>query len=80
MTAVLTVIVCLGTVIGAVAGFFKKFTKTSFWGVTALLSLLLVTAVGSVVKKEANSYGLLVIIVAVASLIVLSIIFLTLQK
>lgn len=79
MTAVFTVIVCLGAVAGAVAGFFKKFTRTSFWGVAALLTLLMVAAIGAAVKKG-DSYGMVIIIVAVVSLIVLSIIFLALQK
>ncbi len=80
MTAVLTVLVCLGAVIGAVAGFFKKFTKTSFWGVTALLALLLERAIGAGVKKGSDGYGLAVIISTVAVLIIFSIIFFTLQK
>lgn len=80
MTAVLIVLVIVGAILGALAGFFRKFTKTSFWGITVLFALLFERVVGSSVKKTGGSYGLAVILTTVIVLLVLSAVFLTLRE
>lgn len=72
MSAILIVSVCLGTVLGGVAGYFKKFTKSSFWGITALLTLLLQMAIGAGVKKTSGGFGIAVLVTTVVVLFVLS--------
>ncbi|MDE7257031.1 MAG: hypothetical protein K2N50_03640, partial [Clostridia bacterium] len=76
MSALLIVLVCIGAVLGALAGFFRKFTKTSFWGITVLFALLFERVVGSSLKKSGGGYGLAVILTTVIVLLVLSAVFL----
>lgn len=73
MSALLIVCVCVCAVIGAVVGYFKKFTKMSFWGITSLLTLLLERAIGAGVKKTNGGYSLSVLITTVAILIIVTI-------
>lgn len=80
MSAILITLVCVGAVVGALAGFFRKFTKTSFWGITVLLTLLFERMIGTSVKKESDSYGLAVILTAIIVLLVFAAVFLALQK
>ena len=72
MSALLIIAVCIGVAIGAAVGFFRKFTKTSFCGVTALVTVLAVRALGGAVKKTTSGYGLAMILSAVIILMVLS--------
>ena len=65
MSALLIIAVCIGVAIGAAVGFFRKFTKTSFCGVTALVTVLAVRALGGAVKKTTSGYGLAMILSAV---------------
>ncbi len=80
MSAILIVLVCVGAIGGTLAGFFRKFTKTSFWGVTVLLALLLERVVGSSVKKTGSSYGMAVLLTTVIVLLVLSATLLSLKQ
>lgn len=80
MSAVLIALVCVAAIIGALAGFFRKFTKTSFWGITVLFALLFERMVGTSVKKDANGYGIAVILTAIIVLLVFSAVLLGLQK
>lgn len=80
MSAVLIALVCVGAVLGALVGFFRKFTKTSFWGITVLIALLFERMIGTSVKKESNGYGLAVILTAVIVLLVISAVLLSLQQ
>ena len=68
MSAILIVLVIAGTIGGAVAGFFKKFTNSSFWGITALLTLLMQMAVGAGVKKTSGGFGISVLVTTVVIL------------
>ncbi|MCM1438407.1 MAG: hypothetical protein NC131_04240 [Roseburia sp.] len=79
-SALLIVLVIVGTALGALAGFFRKFTKASFWGITVLLALLFERVVGSSVKKSGGGYGIAVILTTVIVLLVLSAVFLTLRE
>lgn len=72
MSAILIVLVIVGTIGGAVAGFFKKFTKSSFWGITALLTLLLQMAIGAAVKKTSGGFGIAVLVTTVVVLFALN--------
>lgn len=67
MSAILIVLACVGAALGVLVGFFKKFTKTSFWGITVLLTLLIQSWF-----KKSDGFGTLIIIVTVAVLIVLT--------
>lgn len=80
MTAILIALLIVCAVIGALAGFFRKFTKTSFWGITVLFALLFERMIGTSVKKESNGYGIAVILTAIIALLVFSAVFLGLQK
>lgn len=80
MAAVLVISVCVATLAGAAAGFFKKFTKTSYWGVTVIFALLFESIIGAAVKKSASGYGLALIISTVIILVVLSGVFGVLKK
>ncbi|MDE6557756.1 MAG: hypothetical protein K2K39_01480 [Clostridia bacterium] len=80
MSAILIVLVCVGAVIGAVVGYFKKFTKTSFWGITSLLTLLLERAIGAGVKKGSAGYAPAVLITTVVILMLLSLVAVILKK
>ena len=80
MSAVLIAMVCVVAVIGALAGFFRKFSKTSFWGITVLFALLFERMVGTSVKKDANGYAIAVILTAIIVLLVFSAVLLGLQK
>ena len=80
MSALLIVLVCVGAVLGALVGVFRKFTKTTFWGATVLLALLFERVVGSSVKKSGGGYGLAVILTTVIVLLVLSVVFLSLRE
>ncbi|MDE5766176.1 MAG: hypothetical protein K2I17_03310 [Clostridia bacterium] len=72
MSAILIVLVIAGTIGGAVAGFFKKFTKSSFWGITALLTLLFQMAIGAAVKKTSGGFGIAVLVTTVVVLFALN--------
>lgn len=72
MSAILIVLVCVGAVLGAVTGFFKKFTNSSFWGITALLTLLLQMAIGAGVKKTSGGFGIAVLVTTVVVLFALN--------
>ncbi|MDE6690427.1 MAG: hypothetical protein K2K04_00495, partial [Clostridia bacterium] len=72
MSALLIVLVCVAAGVGALAGFFKKFTKTSFWGITVLIALLFERMIGTSVKKDSASYGIAVILTAIIVLLVIS--------
>lgn len=74
MSAILIVLVIVGTIGGAAAGFFKKFTNSSFWGITALLTLLFQMAVGSGVKKTSGGFGIAVLVTTVVILFTLTIV------
>lgn len=74
MSAILIVLVIAGTIGGAVAGFFKKFTNSSFWGITALLTLLLQMAVGAGVKKTSGGFGIAVLITTLVILFIFTVI------
>lgn len=74
MSAVFIILVIVGALSGAAVGFFRKLTKTSFWGVVVLLTLLLERAIGSAVKKESGNYGVALLIATVVILIVLTIV------
>ena len=80
MAAILIVLVCVCAVLGTVIGFFRKFSKTSFWGVTVLLTLLFERLVGSAAKKGSNGYGLAVLLSTVIILVVLTAVTAALQK
>lgn len=80
MSAVFIVLVCAGAVLGALAGFFRKFTKTSFWGITVLFALLFERMIGTSVKKESGGYGLAVLLTAIIVLLALSALLLALQQ
>ena len=80
MSAVLIALVCVGAVIGALAGFFRKFTKTSFWGITVLIALLFDRMIGTSVKKDSNGYGLAVLLTVIIVLLVLSAVLLALRQ
>lgn len=80
MSAVFIVLVVVGAVIGAVAGFFRKFTKTSFWGITVLFALLFERMIGTSVNKSSNGYGLAVLLTAIIVLLVLSAVLLALRQ
>ena len=80
MAAVLVILVCVATLAGAAAGFFRKFTKTSYWGVTVMLALLFESIIGAAVKKTSSGYGLALIISTVIILVVLSGVFGVLKK
>lgn len=73
MSAILIVLVIVGTIAGAVTGFFKKFTNSSFWGITALLTLLLQMAVGAGVKKSSGGFGIAVLVTTVVILFVFTV-------
>ncbi len=68
MSAILIVAVILGAILGGVAGFFKKFTKSSFWGITALLTLLFQMMIGAAVKKTSGGFGIAVLVTTVVVL------------
>lgn len=80
MTAIMIALVCVVAVIGALAGFFRKFTKTSFWGITVVIALLFERMIGTSVDKASDSYGIAVLLTAVIVLLVLSVVLLGLQK
>lgn len=80
MSAVFIVTLIVGIIIGVVAGFFRKFTKTSFWGITVIIALLFERMIGTSVKKDSKGYGLAVILTTVIVLLVLSAVLLALQK
>lgn len=80
MSAILIVLVCVGAVTGAVVGYFKKFTKMSFWGVTSLITLLLERAIGAGIKKGNGGYSLSVLITTVVILMLLSLVAVILKK
>lgn len=80
MSAVLIVLVCVGAVVGALAGFFRKFTKTSFWGLTVLIALLFERMVGTSAKKSSDGYGLAVLLTAIIVLLVVSAVLLALRQ
>ncbi|MDE7076711.1 MAG: hypothetical protein K2O62_05265, partial [Clostridia bacterium] len=66
--------------LGAVAGFFKKFTKSSFWGITALLTLLFQMMIGAAVKKTSGGFGIAVLVTTVVVLFALNGVVLLLKK
>lgn len=80
MSAILIVLVIVAAVLGALCGFFRKFTKTSFWGITAVLALLFERVIGSSVKKSGSGYGWAVILTTVIVLCVISVVFMTLKE
>ena len=80
MTAVLVALVCVGAVLGALVGFFKKFTGLSFWGISVLIALLFERIIGTSVKKDSGSYGLAVLLTALIVLLVISSVLLALKK
>ncbi|MDE7163432.1 MAG: hypothetical protein K2O44_05080 [Clostridia bacterium] len=80
MSAILIVAVILGAISGAVAGFFQKFTKSSFWGITALLTLLFQMAIGAAVKKTSGGFGIAVLVTTVVVLFAFNGVALILQK
>ncbi len=80
MSALLIVALIVGTAAGAVAGFFRKFGKTSFWGVTVLIAILFERMIGTSVDKKSSGYGIAVILTAVIVLLVISAVLLALQK
>lgn len=80
MSAVLIILVIIGAVLGAVVGFFRKFTKTSFWGITVLFALLFERMIGTSVKKSSSAYGISVLLTAIIVLLALSGVLLILRK
>lgn len=78
---ILIAVLGVAVLIGAVSGLVKGYAKTSFWGGTVLLALLIERLVGSGIKKE-NSvvFAIVVIIAAIASLLVLTALFALLRK
>lgn len=79
MSTVFIISVCVVAVIGAAVGFFRKFTKTSFWGITVLITLLFERLIGSGVKKGSGGYGLAVILTAVIVLLLTSAVMLSVK-
>lgn len=77
---ILILVLVFAAVIGAVSGLVKGYAKTSFWGGTVLLTLLIERIVGSGVKKENSGFAIAVIITAIASLLILTILFATFRK
>lgn len=80
MSAVLIVAVCVFAASGAAVGYFRKFSKTSSWGVSTLLTMLIVRLIGSSVKKTSGGYALSVIISAVVILLILTLCLKIFQK
>lgn len=80
MSAILIISVCVFALIGALAGFFRKFTRTSFWGISVLIALLFERMIGTSFKKNPDNYGLAVILTAVIVLLVISAVLLTLKR
>ncbi len=80
MSAVFIVSLIVCAAIGALVGFFRKFSKTSFWGITMLIALLFERMIGTSVKKESGSYGLAVLLTAIIVLLVLSAVLLAVQQ
>lgn len=80
MSAILIISVCVLAAIGAVVGFFKKFTKTSFWGLSVAIALLFERMIGTSMKKGDGGYGWAVILTAVIVLLVITAVFISLKK
>lgn len=82
MSIALLVITIVVTVLGAVAGFFRKYTRMSIWGPTVALTLLLVKLVGSIVKKEPgkSTFGIAMLIAAVVIVILFTLLLGALKK
>lgn len=80
MSAVLIALVCVAAIIGALVGFFRKFSKTSFWGITVLIALLFERMIGTSVDKKNGGYGIAVILTAIIVLLVISAVLLGLQQ
>ncbi len=80
MSAVFIVSLIICVAIGALVGFFRKFTKTSFWGITVLVALLFERMIGTSVKKDSDSYGLAVLLTAIIVLLVFSLVLLGLRQ
>ena len=80
MSAALIILTIVAAVAGAVVGLFKGFTKSSFFGAAALVTLLIVRVAGTAAKKGSQSYGLAVILTAVIALLAVSAVLLALKK
>lgn len=67
-------------VICAVAGLIKGVTKTSFWGCTVLLTLLIERTIGASVSKDGKGFATAVLIATFASLLIFTVLFSLFRK
>ncbi len=76
---ILIAVLGVAVLIGAVSGLVKGYAKTSFWGGTVLLALLIERLIGSGITKDSGGFAIAVIIATIASLLVLSALFASLR-
>ena len=73
VSIIMIIAVIVGTALGALTGFFKKFRSASISGVTILLTLAIDKVIGTSVKKTGGlGYGLALLITVVVSLLIFS--------
>lgn len=82
MSIALLVITIAVAVLGALAGFFRKYTRISVWGPTVALTILLLKLVASIVKKEPgkNTFGIAMLVATVVLIILFTLLLGALKK
>jgi len=76
---ILLIVLCAATALGVLVGLFRKATRTSFWGVVALLGALIARLITQFVKRGDKNYAIVVLAGTAASLLVLMAIFAALR-